>query len=118
MQQVTDSTAIYIYRDAVDFRKSINGLSVIVECKFGVSPFSGGLFVFCCKRRNKLKCLQWDKTGFSLWYKRLEADKFKWPRKVDDSILKLTQEQFNWLLRGLDIGKINPHKPLVYQGVS
>jgi len=116
--QLPENIPVYIYRDIVDFRKSINGLSAIVETEFGVSPFSKGLFVFCCRRRNKIKCLCWDKTGFSLWYKRLEENKFEWPRKCKGSVIKITKQQFKWLLSGVDISKINPHKPLYYQGIS
>jgi len=118
LKQLCSETPIYVYCDIVDFRKSINGLSLIVETQFGMSPFSEGLFVFCCRRRTKLKCLYWDKTGFSLWYKRLETDKFKWPRKSTSKILRLTEEQFNLLLRGVDISKIKPHRPLNYQCFS
>lgn len=72
-------STIYLNRDVVDFRKSINGLSVVVEQTMQLSPYDLALFVFCNKQRDKLKVLYWDQTGSCLWYKRLEADKFKWP---------------------------------------
>jgi len=118
LKKLDEKTPIYLYRDAVDFRKSINGLSIIVELEFGLSPFDEGMFVFCCRRRNKLKCLYWDNTGFSLWYKRLEEEKFKWPRKAKDKVLKLNEEEFKLLLKGVDLSKIKAHKPLYYQQVS
>jgi len=70
-----DVGAVYLHREPVDFRKSINGLSVIVESEMALSPLSGALFVFCNKKRDKLKLLYWDRTGFALWYKRLEQEK-------------------------------------------
>ena len=70
--------AIYLHSDPVDFHKSINGLSVIVEQAMGLSPFESGVFVFCNRRCDKLKVLYLGKTGFALWYKRLEKDKFKY----------------------------------------
>ena len=79
MKVWVDPPEIYLYRDAVDFRKSINGLVMIVEQELGLSPFAGALYVFCNRGRDKLKLVYWDKTGFALWYKRLEKDKFKWP---------------------------------------
>jgi transposase len=100
---------IYMHRTPVDFRKSINGLLMIVESDMALSPFSESLFVFGNASRDKIKILYWDKTGFCLWYKRLEKDKFKWPR-TGDAILSLSAEQFSWLLRGLDIAKLNPHQ--------
>ena len=110
--------AIYLYRDPVDFRKSINGLSVIVNEAMGLSPFKSGVFVFCNRRRDKLKVLYWDRTGFALWYKRLEKDKFQWPRKVSDSTLILTHEQWDGLLRGLNFFDIKPHKTWTFSAVN
>jgi transposase len=65
---------IYLHRAPVDFRKAINGLSIIVDNEMGHSIFDDGLFVFCNKGRDKLKVLYWDKTGFCLWQKRLEGE--------------------------------------------
>lgn len=109
---------IYLHRDVVDFRKSINGLSVIVDEAMGLSPFDPGLFVFCNRRRDKLKALYWDSTGFALWYKRLEKDKFKWPRKSSDDIVVLTHEQWDWLLRGLNVLDIKPHQHRTFYSVN
>lgn len=109
---------IYLHIDVVDFRKSINGLSVIVDEAMGLSPFEAGVFVFCNRRRDKLKVLYWDKTGFALWYKRLEKDKFKWPRQVSNATLTLTDEQWDWLLRGMNILDIKPHQEWQFSAVN
>ena len=58
---------VFLYRDFVDFRKSINGLAAIVEQQMQLSPLNGSVYVFCNKGRDKLKVLYWDKTGFALW---------------------------------------------------
>jgi transposase len=117
MKSVERFDAVYLHRDPVDFRKSINGLSVIVEQQMNLSPFTDALFVFCNKRRDKIKVLYWDSTGFCLWYKRLEKDKFKWPRKQSQATMTLSSEQMDWLLRGFDITHLKPHKNL-YFGVT
>ena len=70
MKMFVDVGEIYLHREFVDFRKSINGLVVIVEQEMQISPFSEALFVFCNKGRDKLKVVYWDQTGFCLWYKR------------------------------------------------
>lgn len=114
MQMFIGTHAVYLHREAVDFRKSIDGLSMIVDQAMNLSVFDGALFVFCNKRRDKLKILYWDNSGFCLWYKRLEKEKFKWPRKDDREIISLTEEQFHWLLRGFDINRLQPHKKLHY----
>lgn len=110
--------SVYLHRDPVDFRKSINGLSVIVDQAMGLSPFESGLFVFCNRGRDKLKVLYWDSTGFALWYKRLEKDKFKWPRQHRDSTVTLTHEQWGWLLRGLNFLDIKPHQAWQFTAVN
>lgn len=94
---------VYLYRDFIDFRKSINGLSIIVEQQMELTSTDGSVFVFCNKGRDKLKILYWDKTGFALWYKRLERDKFKWPHKIESEKLVLSEQQLHWLLSGYDV---------------
>ena len=47
MKMFVEPPAIYLHKQPVDFRKSINGLSVIVEEHMRLSAFSGALFVFC-----------------------------------------------------------------------
>jgi transposase len=118
MMRWDQHSEIYLHRDPVDFRKSINGLSVIVEESMRLSPFDPGLFVFCNRRRDKLKVLYWDKTGFALWYKRLEKDKFKWPKKVSDQVMVVTHEQWDWLLRGLNFLDIKPHQAWKFSSVN
>ena len=72
MQSFIEPSAVFLHRDVVDFRKSINGLTAIVEDDLNRDAYTGELFVFCNKAKDKLKILYWDKTGFALWYKRLE----------------------------------------------
>lgn len=107
--------AVYLHREPVDFRKSINGLAAIVEGGMGLSALSGALFVFCNKPRDKVKLLYWDKSGFALWYKRLEQDKFKWPRRLSEPVITLSEDQLHWLLQGYDIARMQPHATLHYQ---
>ncbi len=114
MKMFTEVVEIYLHRDVVDFRKSIDGLSAIVEQSMGLSVFNAALFVFCNKRRDKLKVLYWDNSGFCLWYKRLEKEKFKWPRKDNHEVISLSEEQLHWLLRGFDINQLKPHQSLKY----
>jgi len=103
MKMFVDPGAIYLHRDVVDFRKSINGLMVIVEQEMQLAPFSPALFVFCNKNRDRVKVLYWDKTGFCLWLKRLEKAKFKWPRQYQLPTMTLSESQWNWLLSGYDV---------------
>jgi transposase len=117
MRLFHDLPAVYLHRDPVDFRKAINGLVVIIEQSMSLSPFEDALFVFSNRRADKVKIVYWDETGFCLWYKRLEKHRFKWPRKGRDAVLSLSEEQLHWLLRGLDIGRMQGHERLNYRDV-
>ncbi|WP_026377283.1 IS66 family insertion sequence element accessory protein TnpB [Aestuariibacter salexigens] len=115
MKMFVQPARVYLHVEAVDFRKSINGLVLIVEQQLLLSPFIDALFIFSNKKRDKLKILYWDKTGFALWYKRLEKHRFKWPQKVTDEPMTLSEQQLHWLLGGFDIVG---HPPLQYQSVG
>ena len=113
-----ESIPVYLHIEPVDFRKAINGLSLIVSDSMGLSPFDQAIFVFCNKRRNQIKVLYWDQTGFVMWQKRLEKEKFKWPKQIKTTALRIDTEQWQWLLRGFDITRIQPHKSLYCESVS
>jgi len=57
---------VYIALGVTDLRKSINGLSILVDQHFELNPFVGNLFAFCNRRRNLVKILYWDRNGFCL----------------------------------------------------
>jgi len=116
MRPSLELTEVYLYRDAIDFRKSHRGLAAIVECELGHNPFEGGFYAFTNKQRTKIKCLFWENTGFVLYYKALVEDKFKWP-KGDETVLTLTGQQLNWLLDGYDIAVMKGHKNRHYESV-
>jgi transposase len=99
---------VYLASGHIDFRKSINGLSAIVQEVFLENPLSGNLFVFCNKSCDKIKILKWDNNGFWLYYKRLETGKFIWPIKNES--IEITQRELNWLLDGLKIEQPLAHK--------
>lgn len=93
---------IYIACGHTDMRKSIDGLASIVQNNFELDPFSNALFLFCGRRRNRLKALYWEGDGFVLLYKRLENGRFQWPMK-DEDVRKISEQEFRWLLEGLSI---------------
>ena len=103
MKRMLESPHVYLYRQAVDFRKSINGLAAIVESDTALPLGSGALFLFTNRQRDKIKILYWDTTGFALWYKRLENARFKWPSQEKSSVLTLTQWELDRLLAGFTI---------------
>ena len=107
---------VYLYRDAVDFRKQSHGLAAIVELELSHNPFAGGLYVVTKRARNKLKCLMWEDNGFVLYDKALAEERFKWP-KVNEQVVALTGTQINGLLDGYDLALMKGHKTLHYESV-
>jgi len=90
---------VYLACGHTDMRKSINGLTAIVQGSFGVDPFSVGVFVFCNRNRDRIKIIEWDGDGFWLYFKRLEKGRFRWPVIDGDSAtMSLTGEEFSNLL--------------------
>lgn len=115
MMEFLDIKGIYLYNSRVDFRKSIDGLAGIVQEQLKLDPFSKSLFLFFNRHRDKVKVLYWDRSGYALWYKRLEKEKFILPRKILDSKIEISRTQLEWLLTGYDIWKMKPHEALEYQ---
>jgi len=72
MRPSNDLPAVYLCRDIVDFRKGINSLAILVEGTLELDPFSEQLFVFCNRKRDKVKILYWERNGYCLWQKSLE----------------------------------------------
>ena len=101
---------VYLYPKPVDFRKSINGLAALVELDIKVELFNPVLFVFLNRIRSQVKILYWERNGFCLWFKRLEAERFKTKPDAGDEAIELTVNELNWLLDGFCscFLKINP----------
>lgn len=99
---ISTTNNIYIVCGYTDMRKSIDGLAAIVQESFKLNPFENTLFLFCGRRRDRLKALHWENDGFCLLYKRLESGKFQWPR-TEDEARSITKQEFRWLMEGLSI---------------
>lgn len=89
---------IYLACGHTDMRRSINGLSAIVEGSFKLDPFEGSLFVFCNRNRDRIKILEWDTDGFWLYFKRLEKGRFRWPAIDETQTMIMTSEELHLLL--------------------
>lgn len=108
---------IYLYRWPVDFRKSYRGLSMLIETELGHNPFSGDLYFFINRHGSRIKAVFWERNGFVLYYKALDKDKFQWPR-FDEELQIVDGQTVNWLLDGLNIDAMNPHKTLHYESLA
>ena len=96
---------VQVYGRPADLRQSFDGLVALTRHVLRQDPMSGELFVFFNRRSTLVKVLYWDRSGFCLWAKRLEADRFipDWSkastRDTDWTGLKL-------LLEGIEPGRI------------
>lgn len=77
MLSIPPTVPIFLYAEPTDMRKSFDGLSGIVRGEFAADPLDGSLFLFINRRRDRLKILHWDGTGYWLYYKLLEAGTFE-----------------------------------------
>ncbi len=89
---------VYLYGQAVDMRKSFDGLSAIARAAFTQDPTAGDLYVFVSRSGAQIKVLYFDRSGWCVWAKRLEAGRFigDWSkahtREIDCTQLKLLLE--------------------------
>jgi transposase len=95
---------VHVYGEPVDMRRSFTGLYALTWAGLGQDPLSGDLFVFISRRATQMKVLYFDRSGFCIWTKRLEAGRFisDWSRvrtrQMDWTGLKL-------LLEGIEPGR-------------
>ena len=107
---------IFVRPGATDMRKQINGLALLVQEQMQLSPFELGLFVFCNGQRRILKALYWDRTGYCLWMKRLEKQRFPWPREAAEARQQIDADQLRMLLSGIDFWRA--HEEISYEQVG
>jgi len=118
MRPGMDGPPVFLCVDVVDFRKSINGLSLIVEQSLELNPFESALYVFINRKRDKLKILYWEKNGFCLWYKSLQQERFKWPSSGVGLTVTLSSEELNRLIDGFDLWRNKPHQTMSLESVG
>jgi transposase len=106
---------VYLKPGATDMRKQMYTLSVYVAEELKHDALSGNLYIFCSRNRRLMKALYWDRNGFCLWQKRLEKDRFPWPRD-NQEVKAISREEFMMILSGIDF--FHAHKTLHYSGVT
>lgn len=97
---------VLIATKPVDFRKGADGLTALIREALGEEPFSGTIFVFRCKRADRLKILLWDGSGLVLFWKRLENENFRWP-PVINGVMRLSASQLAALVDGMDWSRLH-----------
>ena len=103
MLTLPPSVKIYLARGVTDMRKSYDGLCHAVRSVLEADPFSGHIFGFSNRGRNRVKLLVWDYGGFWLFCRRLEKGTFDWPGEDSGPRLEMTSRELLALLEGLDL---------------
>ena len=80
---------IYLHREPIDFRAGLNTLVTMVEQSMQLDPLARAVFGFHNRKRDRVKLLLYDRAGFWLMLKRLEVDRFAWPR-CQQAVIELT----------------------------
>lgn len=105
MLTLPPSVKIYVAADPVDARKSFDGLSALVQSEFGLEPLSGHLFAFINRRGHIAQLLFWDRSGFVLVKKRLEAGTFRLTKKPTGELthVEIDAAELALLLEGIEL---------------
>lgn len=123
MLSISRTTRVFLATAPTDMRKGFDGLFALVENVIQEDPFSGHLFVFRNRRRDRLKVLWWDRDGLAIFYKRLESGSYQFPMdaSVKVSVVKsavsntdgagaarceIQSDELALLLEGIDLGSV------------
>lgn len=112
MLSLNPMTKVHICTSPTDMRKSFNSLASVVADLMMKSVGSGDLFVFFNKNKTMVKVLAWEKSGFSIYYKRLEEGTFHLPLFDTDEV---HSQEFDYsdlllILKGVQLHNSYQHK--------
>jgi len=100
----------YVCAEPIDMRKSIDGLAALVGPLLGGDALSDQVFVFIGRRRNMVKCLLWDRTGYWCLYKRFERGRLPDPRVIAREGISMA-ELSAWM-EGIDMTRVHSIVPV------
>ena len=125
MLSIPHTARVFLATGPTDMRKGFDGLFALVEHVIHEDPFSGHLFVFRNRRRDRLKVLWWDRDGLAIFYKRLEQGQYQFPgdstRSRNDASaghaasagqrerVEIRSDELTLLLEGIDLGSVKRH---------
>ncbi len=105
------SVRVYLCLSPCDMRRSFDGLHALVRDHLQLDPFAGHLYLFANKRKDRLKVLYWERDGFAIWAKRLEAGSYAIPCGESGSRrIEITSEELSALLSGIDLSTATRRK--------
>ena len=111
MMHLPASVRVYLCLSPCDMRRSFDGLHALVRDHLQLDAFAGHLYLFANRRKDRVKILYWDRSGFAVWAKRLEAGVFAIPSaELDSKRLEITPEELGALLSGIDLDQATQRK--------
>lgn len=102
MLSLPPAVKVFLASEPADMRRSFDGLAALTKDVIRRDPFSGHLFVFRSRIGDRVKILYWDRSGFCLWYKRLEKGVFRFPLS-DAKSIEIESADLALLLEGIDL---------------
>lgn len=105
MLSLPPSVRIFVATQVVDGRKGVDSLAAIVRSVFEHDPLTGHLYVFFSRRRDRVRVIYWDRTGFAMWTKRLERGRFHAMQGGDASlsVSAIEPSDLALVLEGIDL---------------
>jgi transposase len=105
------SVRVYLCLSPCDMRRSFDGLHALVRDHLQLDAFAGHLYLFANRRRDRIKILYWDRSGFAIWAKRLEAGTFAIPSgEAGATRIEITAEELGAVLSGIDLEQASRRK--------
>jgi transposase len=102
---------IFVCVPPTDMRRGFDGLAATAQTVTHQDPLNGHLFVFFNRRRDRVKILSWDTSGYCLWYKRLEAGQFQVSGSApDQDSVEWDLPQLTLILEGIDLSESHRHE--------
>ena len=97
----------YLCAQPTDMRKSFDGLCGLVSSAMVRNPLSGDVYVFFNRRRDRLKLLVWERSGFWIFYKRLERGTFQFPAHfTNQAAIDVPYEDLMMIIEGIDLASV------------
>lgn len=115
MLMLSPAVKIFICAQATDMRRSFDKLAEMTRSVLAQDPFSGHLFVFFNRPRDRVKILFWDRSGFCLYYKRLEEGSFRPPQRRDGAA-EVDAAELALILEGIDLAGAKRQKRFALSG--
>ena len=111
MFPISSTLRFYLYSQPTDMRQGFDGLSGLVISQMNRNPLSGDVYLFINRRRDRMKLLIWDRTGYWILYKRLEQGRFQVANHhLSSNEIPLSYESIIMLLEGIDLSRIRRRK--------